>query len=32
MDALEFVKRFWAAMVYDEVDITKDESTHYAGG
>ncbi|CAK0823386.1 unnamed protein product, partial [Prorocentrum cordatum] len=31
MDGLEFAKRFWAALIYDGVDITKDESTRMAG-
>eukprot|EP00959_Pyramimonas_sp_CCMP1952_P042463 887985-Pyramimonas_sp.AAC.1 len=31
MGGLEFAKRFWAAMIYDGVDIAKDESTHMAG-
>ena len=31
MGALEFAKWFWAAVIYDEVDITKDECTHMAG-
>eukprot|EP00959_Pyramimonas_sp_CCMP1952_P372595 7802654-Pyramimonas_sp.AAC.1 len=31
MGGLEFAKRFWAAMIYEGVDITKDESTHMAG-
>ena len=31
MDALEFAKRFWAAMNYDDVDATKQgERTRYA--
>ncbi|CAK0884931.1 unnamed protein product, partial [Prorocentrum cordatum] len=32
MGGLEFAKRFWAAMIYDGVGITKGERTHMAGG
>ncbi|CAK0820802.1 unnamed protein product [Prorocentrum cordatum] len=31
MDGWEFAMRFWAALIYDGVDITKDESTRMAG-
>ncbi|CAK0833042.1 unnamed protein product, partial [Prorocentrum cordatum] len=31
MGGLEFAKRCWAALIYDGVDITKDESTRMAG-
>eukprot|EP00959_Pyramimonas_sp_CCMP1952_P085623 1791012-Pyramimonas_sp.AAC.1 len=30
MGGLEFAKRFWAALIYDGVDITMDESTRMA--
>ncbi|CAK0900306.1 unnamed protein product, partial [Prorocentrum cordatum] len=31
MDTREFAKRFWAALIYDIVNVNVDESTHYAG-
>eukprot|EP00959_Pyramimonas_sp_CCMP1952_P257913 5389936-Pyramimonas_sp.AAC.1 len=31
MDAQEFAKRFWAALIYHNANVNTDESTHYAG-
>ena len=32
LGALEFAKRFWAALIYNDVDIKRDESALAAGG
>eukprot|EP00959_Pyramimonas_sp_CCMP1952_P107856 2255427-Pyramimonas_sp.AAC.1 len=31
MDALEIARWFWAALIYHDVSIDNDSSTHYAG-